>query len=247
MVRGRAGPCIPGRAYVIQPDSASAPGHIGNLTNGLTSGLSGKITLRRGKTVIGTGSIASQPTFKVPATAAVYTLSATAKLKVPWSTLGTSAQATWTFRSRHVSGTSTATLPLWDVRISGAFNALDEVPADKPFRLVIAPDPGPREPEGADHRDHCPGLLQRRENLAPPCPPPSRPGQMDYHRHTAQGNRLIPNGPEVPPPRPSFSVAGKPLSSMATVWLAGMALAPHPPHGRAWAHASGSRVPSTAA
>jgi hypothetical protein len=131
----------------IQPDSASAPGHIGNLTNGLTSGLSGKITLRRGKTVIGTGSIASQPTFKVPATAAIYTLSATAKLKVPWSTLGTSAQATWTFRSRHVSGTSTATLPLWDVRISGAFNALDEVPAGKPFRLVIAPDLAPGSPK----------------------------------------------------------------------------------------------------
>jgi len=124
----------------IQPDSESSPGHIGNLTNGLIDGLSGTITLRQGKSVIGTGSIANQPTFKVPAAAALYTLSARAKLNVPWSTLGTSAQATWTFRSSHVSGTSSATLPLWDARISGAFNALDQAPAGKPFRLVIAPD-----------------------------------------------------------------------------------------------------------
>jgi len=130
----------------IQPDSESAPGHIGNLMNGLIGGLSGTITLRQGKTVIGTGSIANQPTFKVPAAAARYTLSATGKLNVPWSTLGTSAQATWTFRSGHVSGTSMATLPLWDVRISGAFNALDQAPAGKSFLLVIAPDLAPGSP-----------------------------------------------------------------------------------------------------
>jgi subtilisin family serine protease len=124
----------------IQPDSESAPEHIGNLTNGLIDGLSGTLTLRRGTTVIGTGPIASQPTFKVPAAAARYTLSAIAKLNVPWSTLGTSARATWTFRSGHVGATSTATLPLWDVRVSGAFNSLDQVPAGQPFRLVIAPD-----------------------------------------------------------------------------------------------------------
>jgi subtilisin family serine protease len=121
----------------IQPDSESAPGHIGNL---VTGGVSGTITLRQGKTVIGTGPIDNQPTFTVPAATASYTLSATTRRNVPWSTLGTAAQATWTFRSGHVSGTSPATLPLWDARISGAFNALDQAPAGKPFRLVIAPD-----------------------------------------------------------------------------------------------------------
>jgi hypothetical protein len=130
----------------IQPDSESSPGHIGNLTNGLISGLSGTITLRQGTTVIGTGPIANQPAFKVPAAAARYTLSTTSKLNVPWSTLGTSGQATWTFRSSHVSGARTAILPLWDVRISGAFNALDQAPAGQPFRLVIAPDLPPGSP-----------------------------------------------------------------------------------------------------
>jgi subtilisin family serine protease len=130
----------------IQPDSESAPGHIGNLTNGLIGGLSGTITLRHGTTVIGAGSITSQPTFKVPAAAARYTLSARGKLQVPWSTLGTSAQATWTFRSGHVAGTRAVTLPLWDVRVSGAFNALDQAPAGQPFRLVVAPDLAPGSP-----------------------------------------------------------------------------------------------------
>jgi hypothetical protein len=230
MVRGRAGPCIPGRAYVIQPDSASAPGHIGNLTNGLTSGLSGKITLRRGKTVIGTGSIASQPTFKVPA-----------------STLGTSAQATWTFRSRHVSGTSTATLPLWDVRISGAFNALDEVPAGKPFRLVIAPDLAPGSPKAritaitvlASFND---GKTWHRLALRP-----AGPGKWTTTVTPPKGTASFRTDPRfhprvpVSPWREGPSVQWRPSGS------AGMALAPHPPHGRAWAHASGSRVPSTAA
>lgn len=124
----------------IQPDSESGAEHIGNLTSGLTPGLSGTVTLRQGKTVIGTGPIVNQPAFTVPAAAARYTLSATGKLSVPWSTLGTSYQATWTFRSGHVSGAGVATLPLWDVRISGPFNALDEAPAGQPFRLVIAPD-----------------------------------------------------------------------------------------------------------
>jgi hypothetical protein len=31
-------------------------------------------------------------------------------------------------------------LPLWDVRISGAFDSLDRAPAGRPFRLTVAPD-----------------------------------------------------------------------------------------------------------
>ena len=102
--------------------------------------LSGTITLRRGATVLGTGSIISQPQFRVPAASARYTLSATARRSVPWSTLGTGAQATWTFRSGHVAGQNAAVLPLWDVRISGAFDSLDRAPAGRPFRLTVAPD-----------------------------------------------------------------------------------------------------------
>jgi hypothetical protein len=122
----------------ILPDSASAPQHIdADLT---TDGLSGTITLRNGTTVIGTGSIISQPSFTVPAATARYTLSASMRRNVPWSSLGTTAQATWAFRSGHVSGNNVATLPLWDVRVSGAFDSLDRAPAGRPFRLTVAPD-----------------------------------------------------------------------------------------------------------
>jgi hypothetical protein len=121
----------------VLPDSASAPGHLdADLTS---AGLSGTITLRRGATVLGTGPVTNQPSFTVPAASARYTLSVTTRRSVPWSTLGTAAQATWTFRSGHVAGASAA-LPLWDVRISGAFDSLDRAPAGRPFRLTVAPD-----------------------------------------------------------------------------------------------------------
>ena len=90
--------------------------------------------------MIGTGSIISQPAFTVPAASAAYTLSAAQRRAVPWSTLGTTATATWTFRSGHVAGASPAVLPLWDVRISGGFDSLDRAPAGRPFRLTVAPD-----------------------------------------------------------------------------------------------------------
>jgi hypothetical protein len=128
----------------ILPDSASAPRHLD--ADQTTDGLSGTIILRRGATVIGTGSIISQPTFRVPAATARYTLSATMRRSVPWSTLGTAAQATWTFRSGHVAGQNPAVLPLWDVRISGAFDSLDRAPAGRPFRLMVAPDVQPGAP-----------------------------------------------------------------------------------------------------
>jgi hypothetical protein len=122
----------------VLPDSASAPGHLdADLT---VAGLSGTITLRRGATVLGTGPVTNQPSFTVPAASARYTLSVTARRSVPWSTLGTATQATWTFRSGHVAGASAAALPLWDVRISGAFDSLDRAPAGRPFRLTVAPD-----------------------------------------------------------------------------------------------------------
>ena len=54
--------------------------------------------------------------------------------------LGTAAQATWTFRSGRVTESNPAVLPLWDVRISGAFDLLDRAPAGRPFRLTVAPD-----------------------------------------------------------------------------------------------------------
>jgi hypothetical protein len=104
------------------------------------TGLSGTITLRRGATVLGTGPVTNQPPFTVPAASARYTLSVTARRSVPWSTLGTAAQATWTFRSGHVAGASAVALPLWDIRISGAFDSLDRAPAGRPFRLTVAPD-----------------------------------------------------------------------------------------------------------
>jgi hypothetical protein len=122
----------------ILPDSASAPQHLdGDL---VATGLSGTITLRRGGTVIGTRSIVNQQPFTVGAASARYTLSATMRRRVPWSALGTAAQATWTFRSGHVAGQNPAALPLWDVRISGAFDSLDRAPAGRAFRLTIAPD-----------------------------------------------------------------------------------------------------------
>jgi hypothetical protein len=122
----------------VLPDSASAPGHLdADLT---LAGLSGTITLRRGATVLGTGSVTNQPSFTVPAASARYALSVTARRSVPWSTLGTAAQATWTFRSGHVVGASAAALPLWDIRISGAFGSLDRAPAGRPFWLTVAPD-----------------------------------------------------------------------------------------------------------
>jgi len=122
----------------VLPDSASAPGHLdADLT---PVGLSGTITLRRGATVLGTGRVTNQPPFTVPAASARYSLSVTARRSVPWSTLGTAVQASWTFRSGHVAGASAAALPLWDVRISGAFDSLDRAPAGRPFRLTVAPD-----------------------------------------------------------------------------------------------------------
>jgi len=122
----------------VLPDSASAPGHLdADLT---AAGLSGTITLRRGATVLGTRPVTDQRPFTVPAASARYTLSVTARRSVPWSTLGTAARATWTFRSGHVAGASAAALPLWDVRISGAFDSLDRAPAGRPFRLTVAPD-----------------------------------------------------------------------------------------------------------
>jgi hypothetical protein len=122
----------------VLPDSASAPEHLdADLT---AAGLSGTITLRRGTTVLGTGPVTKQPPFTVPAASARYTLSVTARRRVPWSTLGTAAQATWTFRSGRGPGASAVALPLWDVRISGAFDSLDRAPAGRPFRLIVAPD-----------------------------------------------------------------------------------------------------------
>jgi len=129
----------------VLPDSTSAPGTLDAQSS--AAGLSGTITLRRGATVIGTGPIVNQPKFTVTAASTRYTLSATMRRSVPWSTLGTSAQAAWTFRSGHVAGKDAATLPLWDVRISGPFDALDRAPAGKPFRLTVAPDrPGGAKP-----------------------------------------------------------------------------------------------------
>jgi subtilisin family serine protease len=123
---------------VILPDSASASRHLDE--DLVTNGLSGTITLRRGAAVVGTGSIVNQPAFTVPAAGARYTLSATMRRSVSWSTLGTAAQATWTFRSGHVAGAKPAVLPLWDVRIGGAFDSLDRAPAGRPFRLTVVPD-----------------------------------------------------------------------------------------------------------
>lgn len=120
----------------ILPDSASTPQHFD--ADVFPDGLTGTVTLHQGTTVLGTGDINSQPTFTVPAATARYTLSATTQRNVPWSTLGTSTQATWTFSSGHAPGT--AALPLWDVRVTGAFDVLDRAPAGRPFPLFIAPD-----------------------------------------------------------------------------------------------------------
>ena len=122
----------------ILPDSASAPGHLD--ADYIAGGISGTITLRRGATVVGTGPIFNQPQFRILAGSARYTLTATQRRSVPWSTLGTRARATWIFRSGHVARDNPAVLPLWDVRISGAFNNLDRAPAGRPFRLTVAPD-----------------------------------------------------------------------------------------------------------
>jgi hypothetical protein len=80
------------------------------------------------------------PFIPVPARCARYTLSTSVRRSVPWSTLGTSASAQWTFGSGHVPGSIAVTLPLWDVRISGAFNDLDQAPAGQSFPLTVAPD-----------------------------------------------------------------------------------------------------------
>jgi hypothetical protein len=45
-----------------------------------------------------------------------------------------------TFRSGSVTGPNAALLPLWDVRISDAFDSLDRAPAGRAFRLTVAPD-----------------------------------------------------------------------------------------------------------
>lgn len=125
----------------ILPDSASAPGHLD--ADYIFGGISGTITLRRGATVLGTGPVTNQPPFRVPAASARYTLTATQRRSVPWSTLGTRAQATWTFRSGRVAGDNPAVLPLWDVRISGAFSNLDRasrlLPGAERGRLAARP------------------------------------------------------------------------------------------------------------
>jgi hypothetical protein len=122
-------------------DSASAAGH----DNGAFDqpGLTGSITLRRGTKTIGTGRIfpiRNQPAFTVPAATGRYTLSAVLHRHVAWSTLGTTARASWTFRSGHVSGQNFRQLPMWDVRIRGAFDSLDRALAGHAFALTIAPD-----------------------------------------------------------------------------------------------------------
>ena len=123
-------------------DSASAAGH----SNGAfapATGLTGSITLRRDTRKIGTGKIfpiGNQPAFTVPRAAGRYTLSAVLHRHVSWSTLGTTARASWTFRSAHVAGHTPRLLPLWDIRIRGAFDSLDRAPAGHPVTLTIAPD-----------------------------------------------------------------------------------------------------------
>jgi hypothetical protein len=122
----------------ILPGSMSAAGHLAADVD--TGGLTGTITLHRGSTLVGTSSITSQQPWTVPAGGSRYNLSMSVRRSVAWSALGTSAQASWTFRSGRVSGSSPLTLPLWDVRISGAFDSLDRAPAGRPFALTIAPD-----------------------------------------------------------------------------------------------------------
>jgi hypothetical protein len=128
----------------IRPDSGSAPQH----TDGepLSDDMTGTLSLRRGNTVLGTESILDQQPFTVPADPARYTLSATFQRNVPWSTLGTAADASWTFRSGNQPGGTAATLPLWDIRFRGAFDSLDQAPAGQPFQLTVAPDLQPGAP-----------------------------------------------------------------------------------------------------
>jgi hypothetical protein len=123
-------------------DSTSAAGH-DNEAFAPATGLTGNITLRRGSKKIGTGMIfpvQRQPTFTVAAGTGRYTLSAVLHRHVAWSTLGTTARESWTFRSGHVAGHTPRRLPLWDIRIRGAFDSLDRAPAGHPFSLTVAPD-----------------------------------------------------------------------------------------------------------
>ncbi len=131
----------------IRPDSGSAPRHLDAYSP--FDDITGTLTLRRGDTVVGTGPILDQQPFTVPAGPARYTLTSSFQRDVPWSTLGTKADASWTFRSGHVAGDTAATLPLWDIRFRGAFDFLDQAPAGRPFPLTVAPDLQPGAPRAA--------------------------------------------------------------------------------------------------
>lgn len=122
----------------IRPDAGSGPQHLYSVFS--LDGQTGTLTLRRGNIVVGTESIFDQQPFNVPAGLASYTLSASYQRNVPWSTLGTEADASWTFGSGHVPGGTAAALPLWDIRFRGAFDFLDQAPAGRPFSLTVAPD-----------------------------------------------------------------------------------------------------------
>ncbi|MGP3980443.1 S8 family serine peptidase [Streptomyces sp. KR80] len=113
--------------------------------NGVADGVTGKTTLSRDGTVIGTSKYAAFGRFEIPDSAGTYTLHATATREVPWSVVGTKADVTWTFDEPGASAPAKP-LPLLVVRATGEVDEQSRAPAGRLYPLVLTAQSQPGAP-----------------------------------------------------------------------------------------------------
>jgi subtilisin family serine protease len=97
----------------------------------------GTTTLSRDGAVIGTVPISGRGVFEVPADPGTYTVDVTGTREVPWATLGTKFNGSWTFRSERAADDDPHLLPLMTVHVSAPVDRHNNAPAGLPFLLSL--------------------------------------------------------------------------------------------------------------
>ncbi|AZM46503.1 peptidase S8 [Streptomyces sp. WAC 06738] len=124
--------------------STSSPLH---LSGDDGSGVTGSTTLTRNGVLVGTNDTSDGGSFDAsPDETAEYILTTKSTRDVPWSVLATQVEATWTFKAGPVEEFERLSLP--NLRMTGAFDLLDQAPAHQPFPLKVSvEDPSGAKPQ----------------------------------------------------------------------------------------------------
>ncbi|WP_026256863.1 S8 family serine peptidase [Actinopolymorpha alba] len=99
--------------------------------------VTGGLALARNGKKVGESDIPFFGSFEVPADEATYTLDYQVAGQMPGWKYATKLDTRWTFRSARPAGDEPADLPLLNVKVSGAFDALGRAPLNKPFPLSV--------------------------------------------------------------------------------------------------------------